>query len=215
MAKRATIKDVAEYAGTSYQTVSRVLNNKQDVASETRARVLAAIKTLNYRPSVAARLLAQDQDRTFVIANIFPHYVADFVFGNSHLLGMLHGIDREASLRGYSILLSTARSTDDPASTYARLLERQMVDGIIFESALGDKGAQLLAEKGYPVVIAGYTDSNIPCVHADDENGAYILTQHLLALGHRNIGIIDGPENAVSARVRWRGYERAMKDATL
>lgn len=215
MGKRVTIKEVAEQAGTSYQTVSRVLNNKADVAPDTRARVLKAIKALGYRPNVAARLLAQEQDRTFVIAHIIPFYDVDFVFENDHLLGMLHGIDREATLRGYSVLLSTARSSDDPASSYYRLLERQMVDGIIFESGVGEEGAELLVERGYKVVISGYTQSTIPSVHSDDENGAYVLTQHLLALGHRRIGVILGPERALPVQARWRGYERAMWDAVL
>ncbi|HML21643.1 MAG TPA: LacI family DNA-binding transcriptional regulator [Aggregatilinea sp.] len=215
MTKRVTIKDVAEHAGTSYQTVSRVLNNKADVAAETRARVLASIKALNYRPSMAARLLGQDQDRTFTIANIIPYYDVDFVFGNDHLMQTLHGIDLEATLRGYSLLLSTAHSAGDPASSYARLLERQMVDGIIFESGLGEDGAEELVERGYKVVISGYTTGTIPCVRSDDESGTYVLTQHLLALGHRHIGVIMGPESAMPVHARWRGYERAMRDAAL
>lgn len=212
---RVTIKDVARHAGISYQTVSRVINNKGDVAPETRARVLASIEALNYRPSLAARLLAQDEDRTFVIAATIPYFDPNFVFGNDHLMQILRGIDLEATFRDYSLLLATSRSPDDPWSAYHRLLNRQMVDGIIFESGRGDEGALLLAERGYPVVISGYTDSDIPCVHADDENGAYILTQHLLALGHRAIGVITGPENAASVQARWRGYERAMCDAAL
>ncbi|NDJ76633.1 MAG: LacI family transcriptional regulator [Chloroflexi bacterium] len=212
MAKRVTIRDVAKRAQTSYQTVSRVINNKGDVAPDTRARVLAAINELNYRPNLAARALAQDSERTAIIAVAIP-FDSDFLFSNAHLMQMLHGIDREATLHGYSILLSTLRSADDPLSPYQRLLDRQIVDGVIFESGMGDEGAQLLVEKGYPVVVMGYTRHDIPCIHADDEGGAYVLTQHLLALGHRRIGLITGPANTMAVQARWRGFETAMRDA--
>lgn len=213
MAKRITIRDVAKHAGTSYQTVSRVINNKEDVAPATRERVQAAIEALNYRPSMAARVLAQDQERTGIIAVVIP-FDSDFLFSNGHLLQILHGIEREASLRDYSVLLSTLR-TNDPLSAYRRLLDRQMVDGIIFESGMGDDGARHLVDKGYPVVISGYTNHDIPCVHADDETGTYVLTQHLLALGHRHIGIITGPPDTESVQARWYGYRRAMRHAAL
>jgi LacI family transcriptional regulator, repressor for deo operon, udp, cdd, tsx, nupC, and nupG len=214
VAKKITIRDVAEHAGTSYQTVSRVINNKGEVAPATRARVLQAIEALNYRPSMAARTLAQEQPRTAIIAVAIP-FESDFLFGNAHLLQMLHGIDRAATRHDYSILLSTLRSASDPLPAYRRLLKRQMADGVIFESGMGDEGAKLLVEKGYPVVVSGYTQHDIPCVHADDENGAYVLTQHLLALGHRTIGIITGPADTMSVQARWRGYENAMRDAAL
>src|SRR5258708_4076840 len=117
MAKRMSIKDVAQHAGVSYQTVSRVINNKPDVSSETRSRVQAAIDSLNYRPSLAAQVFAHE--RTMIIGVVIP-WSADFLSDNHHLLQLLTGADREANLRDYMVLLSAARSKNDAQSSYER-----------------------------------------------------------------------------------------------
>jgi len=207
LAHRITIRQVAEHAGVSYQTVSRVINDKAEVTEETRARVLASIKALNYHPSQAARALSRQ--RTSVIGVVIP-FDPDFLFNDPHMLWILHGIDRELTLHDYSLLLCTSRYSDDPISAYQRLLNERLVDGVIVDGTYGEAGIRLLVERGYPVVVTGYCGNGIPCVHPDDEGGAYNLAQHLIALGHRRIGVIDGPEPS-----RWRGFERACRDAGL
>jgi DNA-binding LacI/PurR family transcriptional regulator len=210
MPKKITIRDVAEKAGVSYQTVSRVLNEKQDVAPETRERVLSVIDALNYRPSLAARTL--NQERTMIIGVTIP-FEPDFVSEQSHLLQILCGANRAAVLRDYSTLLSTLRSQDDTLSAYTHLLKEHLVDGVLVEGAGGEDGAQLLVEKGYPVVIVGYSN-DLYCVHSDDKGGAYLMTQHLIALGHRRIGVINGGhERAANARLN--GYKNALQDSGL
>lgn len=204
---RVTISQVAKHARVSNQTVSRVLNDKSEVADETRSRVLASIKTLNYYPSQAARALSRQ--RTSVIGIVIP-WEPDFLFTDYHLLSILHGIDRELNVHDYNLLLCTPRSLQSPISGYERLLKERMVDGVIVDATYGLTGAELLAEKGYPVVVVGYCSDEFPCVHPDDEGGAYNLAQHLIALGHRRIGVIGGPEPA-----RWRGFESACRDAGL
>jgi DNA-binding LacI/PurR family transcriptional regulator len=211
VSKRVTIKMVAAHAGVSHQTVSRVINDKPGVAPETRARVLASIEALNYQPSLAARVLSK---RHMSVIGVVIPFDPDFLFSDPHLLQVIHGIDREITLRDYSLLLSTPRSTHKPASAYHRLLKERLVDGVIVEGGMGEAGVQLLVDKGYPVVMVGYSASGIPSVHPDDEGGAYTLTQHLLALSHRRIGVIAGPDY-LATKARWRGYERAFLDAGL
>src|SRR5688572_23865259 len=113
MSKKITIRDVAEKAGVSYQTVSRVLNNRDDVSDETRENVLAIIKELNYRPSLAARVLSQE--RTMIIGIIMP-FDPEFLATDTHQLQIMCGVNRQATLRDYNTLLSTPRAVDDSLS---------------------------------------------------------------------------------------------------
>lgn len=209
--KKVTIRDVAEHAGISYQTVSRVINGSVNVAPATRTRILKAIEELNYRPSVAARAL--NNNRTNVIAVATP-FDSDDLFEDPQLLQIMHGIDREAARYDYSVLLSTLRSIDDPLSPYRRLLTRQLADGVIVGGeTVAEDGIRMVITQGYPVVIVGYNQLGVPCVHADDEGGAYEATRYLLSLGHRRIAVISGRRELLAVRARQRGFERALHEA--
>jgi LacI family transcriptional regulator len=216
MARRVTIKDVASHAGTSYQTVSRVINNKPDVAADTRRRVLAAIDELNYRPSMAATTRANPKTHIIAVA-ISPYNEYLLYEGDPHLLQVIHGVDHALSIRNYSLLLSTIHFTNGERIE-SRLLNRQLADGVIIRLSMYDHGqvATILAEKGYPVVVIGYSQNpDIPAIRSDDENGGFTQTQHLLALGHRKIGIISSPEADPATAMRRQGHERAMSDSGL
>ncbi|MEI6290474.1 MAG: LacI family DNA-binding transcriptional regulator [Chloroflexota bacterium] len=216
MTGRITIKDVAEQAGTSYQTVSRVINDKPDVSAETRQRVLEVIEKLNYRPSMGATSRANP--KTYIIAIAVSPYNEYLLFeGDPHLLRLIHGADQALAVRNYSLLLTTINYTTDNSIT-SRLLNRQLADGVIIRLSMNDQGqaARILTKKDYPVVVIGHSSNpNIPSVRSDDENGGYTQTQHLLALGHRKIGIISGPENDPATTMRRQGHERAMTNSGL
>jgi len=216
MAKRITIKDVAKQAGTSYQTVSRVINDKLDVSPETRRRVLEVIEKLNYRPSMAATSRANP--KTHIIAVAISQYNEYLLYeGDPHLLRLIHGVDQALAIRNYSLLLSTIHFTNDN-TIESRLLNRQLADGVIIRLSMNDQGqtANTLTEKGYPVVVIGHSQNpNIPSIRSDDEDGGYTQTQHLLALGHRKIGIISGPEADPATSLRKQGHERAMANSGL
>lgn len=216
MTGRVTIKDVAKHAGTSYQTVSRVINDKPDVAPETRQRVLEAIEALNYRPSMAATSRAQP--KTHIVALAVSPYNEFLLFeGDPHLLRVIHGIDRALEIRNYSLLLSTI-DFNNGHTIESRLLARQLADGVIIRLSLDDQGrtANLFTEKGYHVVVIGHSHNpRIPSVRSDDEHGAYTQTQHLLALGHRKIGIVTGPEADPTTPMRKQGHQIAMAESGL
>lgn len=216
MVKRTTIKDVAKSAGVSYQTVSRVINNKPDVSSETRRRVLEVIEKLNYRPSMAATSRANP--KTHIIAVAISQYNEYLLYeGDPHLLRIIHGVDQALSARNYSLLISTINFTNDN-SIESHLLNRQLADGVIIRLSMNDNGqtAQTLSEKGYPVVVIGHSpNQHIPSIRSDDELGGYTQTQHLLALGHKKIGIISGPKIDPATTMRQQGHERAMTNSGL
>lgn len=214
MAKRVTIKDVAKYANTSYQTVSRVINDKPDVAPETRKRVLDAINELNYRPSMAATTRANP--KTHIIAVAISTYNEYLLYeGDPHLLSIIRGVDHALEVRNHSLLLSTITYTNED-TIESRLLSRQLADGVIIRASIHDPGhtASLLAERGYPVVVLGYSQNpTIPSIRSNDEHGGYTQAQHLLALGHTKIGIITGPEDDPATIMRRQGHKRAMSNS--
>jgi DNA-binding LacI/PurR family transcriptional regulator len=88
------------------------------------------------------------------------------------------------------------------------------VDGVLVEASMGEEGVRLLVDAGYPVTVIGHTALDVPSVRPDDESGAYVAMQHLLALGHRRIAVVEGGAgDALAARARTDGCERALADA--
>lgn len=213
MPGRPTMRSVAEHAGVSHQTVSRVVNGDPTVTDAVRERVVAAMAELGYRPSAGGRAMARG--RTEVVGMVIPHDPG-FAFANDHLIRMMTGAEQELAARGYGMLLSTRETSKDPASAYRRFDRRRLVDGLIVEGGGGTAALPHLVELGYPVVVIGYTEDDLPMVHPDDEGGAYAVTQHLLALGHRRIGVVNGPpESRLAMDARMRGVHRAFRDARI
>src|ERR1051326_8619336 len=129
-----TMRGVAEHAGVSHQTVSRVVNGDPTVTEPVRQRVVAAMSALGYRPSAGARAMARG--RTEVVGLVIPHDPG-FAFGNDHLIRMMAGAEQELAARGHGMLLSTREVSGDPASAYRRFDRRRLVDGLIVEGGGG------------------------------------------------------------------------------
>ena len=208
---QTTMRHVADRAGVSYQTVSRVITAAGCVAPETRDRLLAAMRDLKYRPSVAARSLARARTDTIGLVLPFP---VDVTFANAHFLQTIGGVDRVVAEHDFSLLVSSPNEEDPALSAHRRMARQRAVDGVIVEAGMGDEGIELLVEAGYPVVAIGHVAVPVPSVQPDDESGAYGATQHLLALGHRRIALIAGnaPAN-LAQQARMRGCRRACADA--
>ncbi|WP_194904919.1 LacI family DNA-binding transcriptional regulator [Catenulispora rubra] len=213
MPGQPTMRSVAEHAGVSHQTVSRVVNGDSTVTDAVRERVVTSMSALGYRPSAGGRAMARG--RTEVVGLVIPHDPG-FAFANDHLIRMMTGAEQELAARGYGMLLSTRETSKDPASAYRRFDRRRLVDGLIVEGGGGTAALPRLVELGYPVVVIGYTEDDLAMVHPDDEGGAYAVAQHLLALGHRRIGVVNGPqESRLAMAARRRGVQRAFADARL
>lgn len=188
-----TLQDVAKRAGVSTATVSKVLSNTPYVSEETRERVMEALRELNYTPNLAARALATG--KTKVIAVVFP-YVYDAIFTDPLVMQIIEGIEAECSQRGYNLLLSTPRlSAHSPDENYRVLIQSGYMDGLIAIDNVPEASVIRPAiERNIPSVAIGYHPTDY-YVRTDDRSGGSQLMEHLLANGHRRMGIITVPEN--------------------
>jgi LacI family transcriptional regulator len=208
----ATLRDVAEYAGVSIKTVSRVVNHQNEISEETRQRVQAAIDELGYRPNVLARSLIHQHSKTLgVIAWGIDYY------GPSRTVV---GIEQEANELGYSLFLCLVNHpTDDHEKILDTLISRR-VEGIIWAiPEVGDNRKWIQTDhldQLPPVVFLSMAARpGISVVSVDNRNGAKQAVQHLYQQGKRKIGIITGPMAWWEARERFDGWQEALQELGL
>ena len=211
--RRVNIKQVAAEAGVSTQTVSRVLNNRPDVAPETRRRVKEVIARLGYQPSSIARSLIQGRSCTLGIVGTGLEY-----FGPSRTLV---GAVNQANALGYRLILNLLHepATND-VEPILQAMYAQHVDGIVWGIPEIGSNRQWIME-GYsrlrvPVVFLSMAPHpDLSTVSVDNRAGGRIATEHLLAQGYRNIGLITGPLDWWEARERKLGWQDALEAAGL
>lgn len=209
--KRVTIKDVAQAAGVSTQTVSRVVNNFSYVSEETRQRVEMVVSQLGYRPSTLARSLSQQRSYTLGVVTFGLKYI-----GPSRTL---NGVADKADELGYMLLMKELDNfnTDRVENVIDSLLARQ-VDGIIWLAPeIGDNHAwveERLEDFPIPILfIAMQPRNGITSVSTDNYQGAVIAIQHLLDCGRKKIGHISGPSGWWEANERKRGWCETLRGA--
>jgi len=203
--KAPTISDVAERAGVSAMTVSRVINGEGNVRPATRDAVVAAIAELNYAPNPAAQSLAgASQVRIgLLFSNPSAAYLSEFLMG---------GLD-QARLGNVQLVVEKCEP-DDHEADVARALVANGVNGLILPPPLCDNRAviEALLETDTPAVAVatGEVANGVSAVSIDDYQAAHAMTLHIAQLGHRRIGFILGnPNQTVSAR-RFAGYRDAL-----
>ncbi len=215
MDKKPTIVDVAERAGVSIKTVSRVINNERHVSADTRVRVRKAVTELGFEANESARgMRSQNQEKSWVIAQLYGDpgslYTSDIQVG---LLGRCRYF-------GYHLVIEELdyRSPDFERRTRA-LLRRLRLDGAVLTAPLTDNEVlqMVLEESGVPFVrVTPLGESrSIPSVRIDEQRASYQLSQHLIALGHRRIGFLKGLPNHAGTYLRYAGFEQAMSEAGL
>ncbi len=206
--KRITIRDVAEAAGVSTQTVSRVANAHPDVASDTREHVQAIIEKLGYQPSKLARSLIQGQSYTLGVVSFGLR-----LYGPSLLL---EGVQEAAVKQGYSLMLKILENAEayDAEKILQDILSYH-VDGILW--AVPEIGQnrdwiqQALHHISIPIVFLNVQPRpNLITAVIDNKLGGHIATQHLIDQGRQNIGIITGPMEWWEARQRELGWREAL-----
>jgi len=207
--KRVTIKEVAKIAGVSIQTVSRVINEHPDVASETRLRVLSVITDLDYHPSALARSLIHQRSYTLGVLTAGLKFI-----GPSFTL---NGITVAAEEMNYAVLLEELPGFHDNRSAHRleSLLARH-VDGIIWAiPEIGNNRDWLGKDTvSLPVPIVFLTMQprpDVTCVSFDNFHGGLMATQHLIDAGYQQIGHIAGPLDWWEARQRKAGWEQALE----
>jgi LacI family transcriptional regulator, galactose operon repressor len=210
MPPTTTMKRIAGELGVSITTVSKVLNNRDDIGHATRARVLAKVAELGYQPNAVARSLTLR--RTHTLGVVIPDLMHSF------FVEIVAGLEAAASARGYGLLLCS--SNEDPAKERQELdmLRQRQVDGIVLGSANASGNTDLLEQLtslGIALVMIDRDDHpDVRCdrVVTDDLEVGRLATAHLLSQGRRAIAHITGTQ-VVHAKRRADGYRAALKAA--
>ena len=199
--------DVAQAAGVSHQTVSRVLNDHPNVKPATRDRVLAAIRELGYRPNVAARALVTRRTRTLGVISF-----------NTTLYGpasMLYGIEQAAKDLDYFVAVAALSALDRRSVLDAvERLRDQAVEGMIVIAPQNSAVSALSQVRSdIPLVAVGCgTHAALSSVAVDNEAGAARATGYLLDLGHRTVHHVAGPRSWLDAQEREAGWRRVLTE---
>lgn len=201
----ANIHDVAQRAGVSIATVSRMLSGEN---IRNRAAVEGAIAELGYRPNASARGLRLGRHHT--IAVIVPD------IANPYFATLVRGIEERVMTRGFRIIVA---SSDEQFTAEHEVLGGLIdaVDAVaIVPAEASDRTHRMLADLGKPVVLIDRTvgdDPEFDLVHVDNAGGARMAAEHLLSLGHRRIGIISGRQETLPGQVRHKVFLETLSAA--
>jgi LacI family transcriptional regulator len=211
--KRSTIKQVAKAAGVSTQTVSRVINDRPDVAPQTRERIQHVIEELDYQPSALARSLIQQRSFTLGVVTSGLKYL-----GPSRTL---NGITSMAEELGYALLIEELPrfDTEDIKPRLQDLLSRH-VDGIVWAvPEVGDNRCwveEILNDVPVPIVfLTMQPRAGVSIVLVDNYTGGVLATRHLLEQGFCNIGHISGPLDWWEARQRKQAWQETLEKSGI
>ena len=202
---RATLAQVAEQAGVSVPTVSKVINGRSDVSAETRRRVEAVIVERGYERSDRSTRRAQ------LLEVIFHELESEWA------LEIVMGVEQVARENHLAVVITEMHGRRTPGRGWLEgVLDRRPMGLIAVFSDLSDTMRDQLRTRGIPFVVVDPTGEPLhdtPSVGATNWSGGLAATRHLLALGHRRIGVIAGPEEILCSRARLDGYRAAMDAA--
>lgn len=192
----ATIRDVARRAQLSVATVSRALNGFDNVSEDARERVAEAVRELGYVPHAGARSLSLA--RTNAIGVVLPDLHGEF------FSEIVRGMDREASRRGYLLLLSNLHARADQAALALRAMHGRVDGLIVMAPHLSAEELAAALPPGVPSILINTRDgsSRRPAIHLDNAAGARAIVDHLAALGRKRLVHIAGPAGNIDADER-------------
>ncbi len=206
MTKKLTLDEVAERAGVSRTTASRVMNERPHVRPEVRARVLRIIEETGYQPHPVARSLASQ--RTHVLGIVIPRQNSAF-FTDPYFPCLLEGIAQECNAQDYTLALFLLQTPVDEEKVLPRITRRGALDGLIVQvGQQEDHFIKRLLEGDVPLVVAGRPAQATEASYVDVDNraGAYTAVMHLFNLGHTCVATITGPRNTTAGMDRYAGY---------
>lgn len=205
-----TLKQLAKELNVSISTVSKALNNSEEIGKDTIKRVKELAELYNYKPNKVALSLKQNKTKTIgvIIPDILNHFLAKVLFG----------IEREASLHGYNIITCISNESLDKEKESLQLLADGSVDGFILSVA---QETQIKNEvnhfkktisQGLPIVMFDRVAHDVLCdkVIVDDFDAVYNATKVLLLEGRKNIGFISSIDDLSVGKLRERGYNKAI-----
>ncbi len=212
MSDRSNIRDVAALAGVAVKTVSRVLNGHPYVSADTKARVEEAMRALDFRPSVAARILsgAKSNQVALIYDNHSPYY----------MFQIQTGCWEYCKEKGIRLLAQPVDVADPRVGEQVRgLVTETHVDGIVLSSPVTDCDSVLRALEAMDIpfvrISPGTNHALTSSVFMDDAQAADDMTTHLINMGHRRIGFIKGHPNHMASDDRLFGYRRALDRAGI
>lgn len=207
----ATMKDVAALAGVSIATVSATLSGTAFVSPELKARVLAAVDRLGYTPNTVARGLKRG--RTTLIGLVVPDIT------NPFFTELVDVVQRGARAAGYSVLLGVSDQDPSVEAELVRFMRSHQAAGTILCPTGTEAGTAALAALAGPMRLVAADNApmaaGMDTVLLDNRRAAALAAGHLIALGHRRIGTVAGPQHQVPGRERLDGFRAAMADAGL
>lgn len=200
----SSIKDVANAAGVSTATVSRVLSNGLHVRPEVRARVMVAVEKLAYRPNLVARSLRSQQSSKIGLI------VSDV--RNPFFTSISRAVEDTAYEQGFSTFLCNTDENPEKEAIYLNLMRDESVAGVIFSPTRQTAANFTTATLEFPTVVVDRSveHGDADGVLLDNVDAAYRLTMHLLENGYRSIGALCG-DTSTTGRERYAGYEKALR----
>jgi len=211
--KKVTSFDVAEKAGVSRATVSYVLNNvaKENISDKTKEKVLKVVRELGYVPNAAGKALASNRTRNIGLVCLESH------LSHTFLLQIMRGLTKIVRKHDLRLLVDTIPDGAG-GSAILNLSRTKSIDGLIlFETREHDDELQALIDESFPVVIVGeYPDEKVCSVDVDVPGSARMAVEHLIDLGHKQIGCItNAPLIYTAGTGRLNGYRRALETAEI
>ena len=204
--KAVTIKEVAKLAGVSTTTVSYVINKTGFLTEQTRAKVLKVINEIGYRPNIVARSLRSRKTGTVGLI------VCDL--RNPFFSEVLQGIETYLGKKKYSLIVTNTDYDNKKEKESIDMFYNKQVDGVIIVPGENtNKHVKFLTERNIPIVLLDkkIQNLNVDVVLVNNIEGSRKLTEHLISLGHKRIGIIAGPLNSTTGKERLEGYLKALR----
>ncbi len=204
---QTSLLDIAKAVGVSVSTVSRALNDHADISEKTKIAIKSIAKELAYEPNALAQSLVTRSTHTLGV--IIPNLQTTF------FATMLSGIQHVASQAGYRVVICLSDDLHQTEVANVQALMNNMIDGLLLchslETSTFDH-IKIQLRRGIPIVQFYRVSLEVetPWVFSEDENGAFQVTEHLIEMGCRRIGILLGPPHLMISKKRLKGYTKAL-----
>ncbi len=209
--KNTTLKEIANQLNLSISTVSRALNNHQDISAETKEKVKRVANELNYVPNIFAKGFRSH--RTNIIGVIVPnvtHYFTSTI---------LRGIMAEASLKGYRVIISESNNDIVKQTEMLNTMLQFGVDGVLMSLSKKTRNIENIIQimNRLPLILFDKASNKIPCTQIviNEEEAAFNAVEHLINIGRKRIAIIKETEYSYNSEKRYAGYLRALKEYNI